>query len=104
MKLNEHMGHAMVESIVMQARLRLNSATPGPWAPRSDGADRIAIRQLQPEARKPRHGTEFACYLPRNSRNALNDADFIAHAREDVELLLEIIDRLMSELRQDGNQ
>lgn len=65
-------------------RARAENASPGPWAVVSGGHGRYIDHDITGPARSAHHG-----FFKR-------DADFIAHAREDVPALLDECNRLRS--------
>ncbi len=94
-------------------RARAEAATPGPWwydqdermwrlhgvqfviPPQGPVAQQVIGRQI---LKAPKKGTPYAEYWP-----SAPDAEFIAHARTDVDVLLQELDRLQARLAELNN-
>jgi hypothetical protein len=93
-------------------RARLDAATPGPW--RLDGRSIVAETPISddgPADGKWNHSVVCSVGAWRSGRPTDADAEFIAHSRTDVQLLLAEnerlgaeVDRLDSELTRAENQ
>jgi len=71
-----------------EVRNRLNAATPGPWISFVEGRDHLAGENF---IRRSLDDSIDDMYV----RGAtVSDQDFIAHARQDISLLLDEIERL----------
>ena len=72
-----------------EVRKRCEAATPGPWISIIEGRD----QPLGGDSfvQRGKDGIEADLYL---SGNTIDDQDFIAHARQDIPLLVDEIERL----------
>ena len=68
-----------------EIRKRYEAATPGPWETQSTSisGERLLITE--------KHGT----FSTRSVQMRAKDADFIAHSREDIPWLVEIVEKLL---------
>lgn len=89
----------LTEEKLAEIRARLDAATPGPWeaweATRSDTGDLVSVRMGDTAYWTP-DSTDYQPGLTISERRelAMRDAEFVTHAREDVEVLLAEGDRL----------
>lgn len=81
--------HALSEIFLSEIRKRCDDSTAGPWVPSIEGRD----HPLGGESFIIRgdNGSEEDLYL---IGGTIQDIDFVAHARQDIPLLLAEIDRL----------
>lgn len=90
----------MTELNLDAIQARLDAATPGPWV--ADGTE-ISQHWSRPEPWEPVATNDIACMAycyggqARGIENSY-DAEFIAHAREDVELLVARVRELEAEV------
>lgn len=82
-------------------RQRVNAATPGPWHAEDKGAfHEIYTKGLGTNPLLPYEPPILLSSSEPDEEIRREDAEFIVHAREDVPVLLDEIDRLREELRQ----
>ena len=72
------------QEYLQEVRQRLNGATPGPWVSYVEGRDHTSGSSFIQTA-----GADIEA-----PGLAIADQDFIAHARQDVEILLAEVERL----------
>ena len=77
-------------------RTRCNEATSGPWVSFVEGRDHVSGESVIVRGES---GSEPDLYL---IGGTVADQDFIAHARQDIPLLLDEIDRLRILLNPEG--
>lgn len=89
----------MKEEQLHQIKERVNKATEGPWGFDKGKKERMDRRPAVIEVFVPEHNEWFI----NGDISNLEDAEFIAHAREDVPNLVSEIERLKTELTIAGN-
>ncbi len=77
------------EAYLGEVRKRCEAATPGPWVSYVEGRDHLAGESFI--MRGTKGAREEDLYL---SGGIIADQDFVAHARQDIPLLLDEIRRL----------
>lgn len=75
------------ETKIEEIQKRLDNASKGPWCALLEGRDFLSGDSII----KTAEGNEI-CFLP--DRNNLDDIDFVAHSRSDIEYLLTLIKEL----------
>lgn len=80
----------MTDDRLAQIEARVEAATPGPWEDFVLGSDDTArVRSIAPDM-GPLRGSDNICWVGDRSMPLVSeDAEFIAHAREDVRYLLD---------------
>ena len=88
---------------IAEIRARCEAATPGPWIV-SNGRDKVCAKNVPAYADKTARVVVADCMKENNGRRfeedyamAQRDAEFIAHARQDIPALLDEVERLTEE-------
>jgi hypothetical protein len=81
--------NGLTEEDLQKIRERCDAATPGPWKSFIEGRDHTSGSSFIMTGRPGSRGNDIELSGATDA-----DQDFIAHAREDIRLLLEEIDRL----------
>jgi hypothetical protein len=81
--------NGLTEEDSQKIRERCDAATPGPWKSFIEGRDHTSGSSFIMTGRPGSRGNDIELSGATDA-----DQDFIAHAREDIRLLLEEIDRL----------
>lgn len=90
----------LTEERIAEIRARAEAATPGPWKAGKDDFTKNIIEAVKDRGtiivqRRDDHNMFWNSIIP--LKQTFSDADFIAHAREDVPALLEEVERLRAE-------